>query len=30
VGDKPNLTVFTAIGGLGLPKEKLEELKSWS
>jgi len=30
IGDKPNLTVFTAIGGLGLPKEKLEELQSWS
>ena len=30
VGDKPTLTVFTAIGGLGLPEEKLEELKSWS
>ena len=30
IGDKPNLTVFTAIGGLGLPKEKLGELQSWS
>lgn len=30
VGDKPNLTVFTAIGGLGIPKEKLGELQSWS
>ena len=30
VGDKPNLTVFTAIGGLEEPKQKLEELGSWS
>ena len=30
VGDKPNLTVFTAIGGLGKPEEKLRELESWS
>ena len=29
-GDKPNLTVFTAIGGIGKPDAKLEELKSWS
>tara|TARA_Y100000593_G_scaffold95087_1_gene199425 strand:+ start:36004 stop:37170 length:1167 start_codon:yes stop_codon:yes gene_type:complete len=30
IGDKHNLTVFTAIGGLGLPEEKLRELQSWS
>ena len=27
VGDKPNLTIFTAVGGLNRPTEKLEELK---
>ena len=26
-GDKPNLTVYTAIGGLDSPEQKLEELK---
>ena len=26
-GDKPNLTVFSAVGGLASPKDKLEELK---
>jgi hypothetical protein len=26
-GDKDNLTVFTIIGGIASPKEKLEELK---
>lgn len=26
-GDKPNLTIFTAVGGLARPKLKLEELK---
>jgi hypothetical protein len=25
-GDKPGLTVFTAVGGLGRPIEKLQEL----
>jgi len=30
IGDKENLTVFTAIGGLGKPEQKLEELRSWS
>lgn len=30
VGDKSNLTVFTAIGGLGKPEQKIEELVSWS
>ena len=28
-GDKPGLTVFTAIGGLGAPSAKLEELAQW-
>ena len=27
VGDKPNLTIFTSVGGLSKPTEKLEELK---
>jgi len=27
VGDKPNLTIFTAVGGISEPVEKLEELK---
>ena len=27
VGDKPTLTVFTAVGGLARPQEKLSELK---
>ena len=27
-GDKPNLTVYTAIGGLDRPSEKLKELKT--
>ena len=26
VGDKPNLIVYTSIGGIGRPKDKLEEL----
>jgi hypothetical protein len=26
-GDKDNLTVFTIIGGIATPNEKLEELK---
>ena len=26
-GDKPNLTVFSAVGGLSSPEDKLEELK---
>ena len=26
-GDKDNLTVFTIIGGIDSPKEKLDELK---
>lgn len=28
-GNKPTLTVYTAIGGLGIPHQKLEELKKY-
>ena len=28
-GDKPGLTVFTAIGGLGTPTAKMIELATW-
>jgi hypothetical protein len=29
-GDKPSLTVYTLIGGLGDPKDKIEELRKLS